>query len=177
MRYPRMPTIDTNNKSSIERSPLFTAITRFGTSPGLSRGQTLDKCVSPAGLPPGAESVTKHLQRLYDSLKGPGEEKLSREKFEAFVRDVQKDSKQLPTTNEYFTFPEFKCLWWTEFSAAKRPIRPEDKDLDKPISNYFISSSHNTYIEDGNQITGEAKAKQYRKVSLSIVIHSLRLDP
>lgn len=103
---------------------------------------------------------------------GPGacksKEMLSRAGLEEFLRNVQRDPKKPSwsfSTAEGFSFEDFVQFWWAEYSAAKRPIYPEDKDLDKPISNYFISSSHNTYIEDGNQITGEAKALQYKKVS------------
>lgn len=138
---------------------------------GLRRSHTLDKCISPAGLHPNAASVTGHLRRLYDELKG-AEELLSRAKFEGFLLDTQQDQKKPSwafSSSEAFTFEQFEQLWWDEYSAAKRPIHPEDKDLDKPISNYFISSSHNTYIEDGNQITGEAKALQYKKVSRALV--------
>lgn len=99
----------------------------------------------------------------------PSEEPmLSRAATEQFVRDVQRDPNVMRwpfAKPDGLTFQEFVHFWWDEYSAAKRPIHPEGKDLDKPISNYFISSSHNTYIEDGDQFFGEAKALQYKKVS------------
>lgn len=113
----------------------------------------------------GVEMAKGEKERRKDEA---GDSKLlSRAGLEAFLRDVQKDPKPPSCAfshAEGFTFEEFIQLWWNEYSPAKKPIFPEDKDLDKPISNYFISSSHNTYIEDGNQITGEAKALQYKKV-------------
>ncbi|PSR77933.1 PLC-like phosphodiesterase [Coniella lustricola] len=177
MRHHRMPTFGVH-KSSVAGSPLYKTIAHFGTSHVLRKGYTLDKCASPAGLHPVSDSVTGHLRRLYDELKGPHEKELSRDKFERFLKTVQHDTTPpswfLSEKTRSFTFEEFLNCWWKEYSAAKRTIHSEDKDLDRPISNYFISSSHNTYIEDGNQFTGEAKALQYKKASAkdSLVLES-----
>lgn len=187
----RMPTFGIH-RGTVAGSPLHNTLARFATAHGLRRSYTLDKCMSPAGLQPVAPGLTAHLRRVYEGLlledsrrkatqqqqeqqeqeqqdeKGDKRKKLSRAGLEEFLRSVQKDAKIASwslSNAEGFTFEEFVQLWWGEYSAAKKPIYPEDKDLDKPLSNYFISSSHNTYIEDGNQITGEAKALQYKKVS------------
>lgn len=163
-----MPTFG-KQRTRIVGSPLQSVFT-FVPIP-LRRGCTLDltKYQSPAGLHPIAPSVKGHLRRIYHELKGPGEKKLSRERFEDFIKRTQGD-KQKPTWEPStactsFTYEEFEEYWWRKYSAAKKQIHTEDKDLDMPISNYFISSSHNTYIEDGNQFSGSAKAEQYRKVS------------
>lgn len=164
-----MPTFG-KQRARVVGSPLQSVFT-FVPLPGLRRGHTFDltKCQSPAGFHPVAASVTGHLRRVYQGLKAPGEKELSRKRFEDFIQGTQGDSKkpswEFSTTCTSFTFEQFVQCWWTEYSAAKKPLHLEDKDLDMPISNYFISSSHNTYIEDGNQFSGTAKAQQYRKVS------------
>lgn len=168
------------HKSSIVGSPLEQAIKRFSTAfAAPTTFDALDKCKSPGALPLMAESMTRHLRRLYDDLKGRDED-LSREKFEAFLSKRQKDptppSWIFSHNASHFTFQQFQHYWWHDYSAAKRPIHLEDKDLDKPISNYFINSSHNTYIEDGNQLTGEPKALQYAKVSCFCFWFGLVLD-
>lgn len=137
---------------------------------GVGKTRAVDSPLSPPGMPHITRSVLDHLRRLYDALKGR-DPQLSRQGFEDFLRDFQRDGKKpswvfsASEKRTAFSFDDFVYFWKTEHSAAKKPTHPEDKDLDKPISNYFISSSHNTYIEDGNQFSGPADELQYKKVS------------
>lgn len=68
-----------------------------------------------------------------------------------------------PLEKEIYTLGDFVYIWLHDYSAALRPIAGK-KDLSKPITNYFISSSHNTYIGLGNQLSGEVSADAYREV-------------
>lgn len=72
--------------------------------------------------------------------------------------------KETPLGKTY-SFQEFCDLWYEHASHSKRPIDLGKADFDKPISNYYINSSHNTYIGDGDQVSGAITAEQYRKVS------------
>lgn len=40
------------------------------------------------------------------------------------------------------------------------------EDMDQPLTDYFISSSHNTYLT-GHQLTGRSDAEMYRQVLLT----------
>lgn len=80
--------------------------------------------------------------------------------------------KELPS-NSTLSFPEFCDFWYEHASHSKRPIDLEKVDFDKPISNYFINSSHNTYIGDGDQVRGFITTEQYRKASRFPTRHSL----
>lgn len=157
-RHNRTPTYGKHVRTHLARP--------FGFPDGhkFKRGETFTSTASPAGLPLLIESIMRHLRGLYDELKGPNEVTLSAGRLEAFIRDVQKETPQL-LFRETYTFEQFHQLWWTHYSHWKRPIKAA-KDLDKPLSQYFINSSHNTYIAEGDQFLGENQDIQYKKVSL-----------
>lgn len=135
---------------------------RFPAAQEFKRSETFTSAVSPAGLPLPIPSIRRHLRALYEGLKGPTEDTLSADRLEAFIRDVQKDTS-IPPFSEAYTFEQFHEFWWRNCSRWKRPIKKE-KDLDKPLSQYFINSSHNTYIAEGDQFLGENQDVQYKKV-------------
>ncbi|KAF4345733.1 1-phosphatidylinositol-4 5-bisphosphate phosphodiesterase [Fusarium beomiforme] len=107
------------------------------------------------------------LDRTYHDLRG-SEARLSRAKFAEFLRNVQGESESAVNelAKEDYSLGDFKYTWVTDFSwEATRPL-PE-KDLSKPITNYFISSSHNTYLV-GNQLASLSRSspEAYRTVLL-----------
>ena len=107
-------------------------------------------------------AIHKHIKKLYDALR-QGESTLSREKFQAFLENVQGETAP-KLTEEKYKFPKFLEIWWLHFGLeAEKPVHFQDKDLSKPISNYFISSSHNTYLS-GSQVSGRSSAEAYRRV-------------
>lgn len=137
---------------------------KFPGPQAINRSDTFASAASPAGLPLQVPSIDRHLRRLYAELKGPGEETLSAEKLQAFIRDVQKEEPK-PLFDDTYSYQKFQEYWWNYHSRSKRPMKRE-KDIDHPFSQYFINSSHNTYIAEGDQFLGENKDVQYRKVSV-----------
>jgi hypothetical protein len=119
--------------------------------------------------PPVLEpSVRQALSRLYDQLKGP-EKTLSAADLAFFVEEEQKETlgsclKQISPGSTY-SFSEFCDFWYEHASRSKRPIDLDKMDVKKQISNYYINSSHNTYIGEGDQVSGVITTEQYRKVS------------
>jgi hypothetical protein len=91
--------------------------------------------------------ITDAIDTVYKRLKGNDEE-LSRAKFAAFLRDVQGESNMRNRWDAVSKLPE--------------------KDLSKPLSNYFINSSHNTYLE-GNQLASRSSPEAYTNVSTSFL--------
>ncbi|OAA61674.1 phospholipase c [Niveomyces insectorum RCEF 264] len=91
---------------------------------------------------------------------------LTRERLARFLEHVQGAAAvDLPLDKPRYCFEEFLELWYYQFGwdASRPPLEEEVLDLSLPISHYFISSSHNTYLV-GNQLSSEASVGEYQKV-------------
>lgn len=112
-------------------------------------------------LPLLREYTHRHIERVFTSLRGREGDFITRERLQEFLTDVQGGLVR-PLEKERYTLGDFIYVWLHDYSAALRPAGK--KDLSRPITNYFISSSHNTYIGLGNQLSGEVSAEAYRTV-------------
>ncbi|KAK7984823.1 1-phosphatidylinositol 4-5-bisphosphate phosphodiesterase 1 [Apiospora saccharicola] len=106
--------------------------------------------------------IQKHLRKIFDYLRDK-DSQLSRTKFERFL--IHEQGEEAPKLErDFYKFEQFLEEWWMRFGLeAEKPSPLSEKDLTKPLSNYFISSSHNTYLS-GNQLAGKSSADAYRKV-------------
>ena len=106
-------------------------------------------------------SVEKHLKRIYESLK-PGEN--TREVTTHFLEVIQherhQDWNENPNKHVLDDFASFQAYMAKSLALAD----PVEEDLSYPITNYFISSSHNTYLT-GNQLSSDSSAELYKDVS------------
>jgi Phosphatidylinositol-specific phospholipase C, X domain/Phosphatidylinositol-specific phospholipase C, Y domain len=115
-------------------------------------------------------AVLTHLEKLFrllcnDSSHG-GSHGLDRGAVAHLLITVQCET--VPDAAKYF--PEAvngldSFLAYMSSSAASAMAAPKRHDLSQPLSSYYISSSHNTYLT-GNQLYSEASTESYKNVLL-----------
>jgi len=125
----------------------------------------------------------KDLRKLFNSMKRDNESGISKTRFLSFLGDTQgvdlssetkrmawlakiearvaeslgeEVARQSDTTIDYETFLAF-MLSTDTYTYSKEPPEPK---FDRPINEYFISTSHNTYLT-GWQIRGQSSSEAY----------------
>lgn len=107
--------------------------------------------------------IRNHLKRVFDRERGH-DHSLSRDNFKLWLEKVQ-GQPVAELEHETYKFEDFlTVLFRNRIIEALRELKPGDKDLSRPISNYFISSSHNTYLS-GNQLLSKSSTEAYKDVS------------
>lgn len=122
-----------------------------GTEKSIPHAAAAEECV--AAFSP---SVMSHLAEIYKSVTASSS---SKAEFLDKVHRESSDGKE--TADPLASLADFQTYMASSASAALRPA--EKQNLSAPITDYFISSSHNTYLT-GNQLYSNAAASAYTSV-------------
>lgn len=103
-------------------------------------------------------SVLAHLQSIYNSVKPYKSD---------FLLHIQQESPdEIDAVDPLASLEAFRAYMASPASSAVRPAK--DASLSHPMTDYFISSSHNTYLT-GNQLSSDSDARAYAAVGRSLV--------
>ncbi|KAJ5910136.1 hypothetical protein N7504_004779 [Penicillium tannophilum] len=107
-------------------------------------------------------TVDNHLQKIYGSLST---QKIAKSDFFNHIqRDESSSEGQLDPLSSLDAFRAYM-----KDPASRALGEPKEMDLSAPISDYYVSSSHNTYLT-GNQLYSDAAASAYT----SVLLHGCR---
>lgn len=107
-----------------------------------------------------------HLKHIYSQQAAPNEV-WSKDQAQSFLETVQKH----PATEKVGSILDKATLGFNGFlsyissSQASITLDPKQEDLSWPLSAYYISSSHNTYLS-GNQLSSDSTTESYTNVLL-----------
>lgn len=120
---------------------------------GVPSGHT----VSPRTVKPGA--FQNALKKVYDGIGSNP----SASDFVAWLKKTETadvTESDIPVTNGVVTFEDFGKFMLGHHGSAMTPVDWRKQDLTRPLNEYFISSSHNTYLT-GHQLYGESTVDGY----------------
>ena len=135
----------------------------FAPQPAAGRGEA-------SAEDQGIEHLTKlllsHLHHVFRRHAGP-DQRWTPEQAVAFRQHIQATDDPATEVAEghQMDFHDFLGYMTSPAANALQPPASEDMEMTWPLSNYFVSSSHNTYLT-GDQPSGASSTDVYKNVLL-----------
>ncbi|KAI8940554.1 hypothetical protein NX059_004231 [Plenodomus lindquistii] len=104
--------------------------------------------------------LTKYLQLAYDQANAKYN-LATNEGQQRWLAEEQAGSERDAELLQHGSFSHFANYFMSDSASVMKPAEPVDESY--PISNYFISSSHNTYLT-GNQLASDSSVDAYKNV-------------
>lgn len=140
-----------------------------------SRKQDLrDQCVEYACVPALKDNIQNYLQALWNNLEAQSGALSKEDALRAWISVVQKEPAGDYAVRNNETFEDFKRYMLSEWANALGDDSTDQGLNDHPMTDYFISSSHNTYLT-GNQLYGTSTVDGY-KIALLAGCRCVEID-
>ncbi|KAK4222070.1 PLC-like phosphodiesterase [Podospora fimiseda] len=110
-------------------------------------------------------TILTYLQNIY-AQNGSSSSGWTAEQTAVFLKSIQQDDESelaLELATPAWDIKNFLKYMTSSVTSLVAP--PQEQDLSWPLSAYFISSSHNTYLT-GNQLSSDSSADAYKNVLL-----------
>lgn len=136
-----------------------TTITTTSDGPSSISSQNPTEGESIPWLSTSSSPIRSHVERIYNSLSATSP-------TPDFLQSIQREARKggcndKGTADPLASLAAFHAYMASPASYAMQ--HDQEQDLSAPITDYFISSSHNTYLT-GNQLYSDATASSYTNV-------------
>lgn len=120
-----------------------------------------DKCIDFVCVPQVKDVLLNYIHKLWEEFEAQSGSLLREDGLRAWISAVQKERPEEYLIRNNETFEDFRQYLTSEWANALKDSPPDDRLYDRPLTDYFISSSHNTYLI-GNQLYGHSTIDGYK---------------